>query len=142
RYSSTVRWDHFGARGLNVRTVVTGSTIDQNDALSLDSTRWTARSTANRSPLAFRNVRALRASSALEQERGATLLSVTPYARYDVLSILPNWQLSYDPQTYTTRNYSLGALVRARRDFAPMRARVIGGVDIDYSPGSFVAHQA
>ena len=140
RYSSTLRWDHFGA--VNVRTVVTGSSIDQNDALSLDSTRWMARSTANRSPLAYRKVRALRGSSAFEQERGTTLWSVTPYARYDELGILPNWQLSYDPQTYTTRNTSLGVLARVRRDFAPLRTRVIAGVDVDWSPGSFVAHQA
>jgi iron complex outermembrane receptor protein len=141
RASSTVRWDHFGTR-LNVRTVVTGSTIDQNDALSLDSTRWTARSTANRSPLAFRKVRALRASSAFEQEQGSTLWSVTPYARYDVLSILPNWQLSYDPQTYTTRNYSLGVLARVRRSVEPLKTKLIAGVDVDYSPGSFLARQA
>ncbi|AHG87689.1 TonB-dependent receptor [Gemmatirosa kalamazoonensis] len=140
RYSGTVRWDHFGT--VNARTVVTGSTIDQNDALSLDSLRWTARSTANRSPLAFRKVRALRASTALEKESGATLVSVTPYARYDVLSILPNWQLSYDPQTYTTRNYSLGVLARVRREIVPLKTKLIAGLDVDYSPGSFLAKQA
>jgi len=58
-----------------------------------------------------------------------------------VLKLLPYWQLTYDQQLWDTRNNSLGLLAKYRRDFAPMRARVIVGADADYSPGSFVANQ-
>jgi len=97
----------------------------------------------NRSPIAFRKVDALRFSSALEWGGGAgnSTVSLTPYARYDLLQLIPSWQLSYDPQIWDTRNYSAGLLAKYRRDFQPLRTRFIGGVDIDYSPGSFTADQ-
>ena len=147
RQSATVRWDHFGDDGLTVRTVVTGTLVDQNDAIALDPTGFAERSPVNRSPLAFRRVRALRASSAVERQGERGSWSVTPYARYNVLELLPNWQLTFDPQQWDTRNTSLGLLLKARRDLvvhgdgAARRtvARVLGGVDVDYSPGSFRA---
>jgi outer membrane receptor protein involved in Fe transport len=142
RASATVRWDHVGAAGWSLRTVLTGSTIDQRDVPPLSREQFEERPALNRAPIAFREVRALRASSALEVERGATLWSVTPFARWDVLELLPSWQLTFDPQTWDTRNASLGVLAKYRRDFEPMRARLIVGVDVDWSPGSFTATQA
>jgi len=67
---------------------------------------------------------------------------VTPYARHNVLDLLPSWQLSYDPQTWSTTNESYGLLAKVRRDFAALDARVIAGADVDVSPGRFVARQA
>ena len=142
RQSGTLRWDHFGAGGLTARTTVTASRIEQNDVLPVGQAAFDARSALNRSPLAFRSVRAVRVTTALEQERGRSLYSVTPYARYNVLDLLPSWQLPFDPQVWSTRNTSLGLLAKYRRDFAPLRARVIAGADVDYSPGSFSADQA
>ncbi|HZF67223.1 MAG TPA: TonB-dependent receptor [Gemmatirosa sp.] len=147
RQSATVRWDHFGDDGLSVRTVVTGTLVDQNDAIALDAAGFAARSPVNRSPLAYRRVRALRASSAVERQGERGSWSVTPYARSNVLEVLPNWQLTFDPQQWDTRNTSLGLLLKARRDLAVRGegarrrtlARVIGGVDLDLSPGSFRA---
>jgi outer membrane receptor protein involved in Fe transport len=141
RQSGTIRWDHMGGGGLTARTVITGSRIDQRDVYTIGQADFDERSTLNRSPITFRDVRALRASSALEWERGASLVSITPYARYDVLRLIPYWQLTYDPQLWDTRNSSVGLLVRYRRDFAPMRARMIAGLDADYSPGSFTADE-
>jgi outer membrane receptor protein involved in Fe transport len=140
RQSATVRWDHFRG-GFSSRTVVTASRIDQHDVPALTLAQFDARSTLNRSPIAFRTVEALRASTALELDRGATLWSVTPYARRNVLALLPNWQLTYNPQRWDTRNTSFGLLAKVRRDFAPMKARVIAGVDMDLSPGSQVVDQ-
>ena len=34
--------------------------------------------------------------------------------RYDVLELMPVWQLSYDPEVYETRNASLGLLAPAQ----------------------------
>jgi iron complex outermembrane receptor protein len=75
----------------------------------------------------------------IEKEFKSTLLSLTPFARYNTMELLPNWQLSFDPQVWDTRNKSAGALARVRMDFAPMRARIVLGTDLDYSPGSFKA---
>jgi outer membrane receptor protein involved in Fe transport len=142
RESGTVRWDHFDASGLTARTTITASRIDQNDVLTLSQARFDARSPVNRSPLAFRQVQAVRVTSAIEQERGRALWSVTPYARYNVLDLLPSWQLTFDPQVWSTRNTSVGLLAKYRRDFEPMRTRVIAGADVDVSPGAFTADQA
>jgi outer membrane receptor protein involved in Fe transport len=141
RQSGTVRWDVAAPNGWTARTVVTGSSIDQHDLLALDSLRWSARNPINLSPIAFRKVQAARWSTALEREHGAALWSFTPYARYDVLELMPNWQLSFDPQVWDTRNNSLGMLAKYRRDFAPLRTRVVVGADADWSPGSFTADQ-
>lgn len=138
RQSATTRWDHaIGANAL-VKTVLTASNIDQDSAgsstISLDD--YYNNPTTNYTPISYRKVQALRLSSAYEQEDGARLISVTPYLRYDSMDLLANWSLSYDPTLYNTQNRSFGVLAKVRQDFAPMRARVIGGVDIDYSPGS------
>ena len=139
RTSGTARWDFFGSRGLTARTVVTATGVEQHDVATLSADEYRDTPALNKSPIAFRTVNALRASTALELDRGASLWSVTPYARHDALSLIPSWQLSYDPQLWDTRNYSLGALAKYRRDFAPLRARVIVGADVDYSPGTFTA---
>lgn len=141
RQSATIRWDHEGASGPTARTVLTGTHVNQHDVYTLDQQGYQAESPLNRSPIAFRKVQALRLSSALEWERGTSLFSLTPYARYDVLQLIPYWQLTYDPQIWDTRNYSAGLLAKYRRDFEPMRTRFIAGADVDYSPGSFTADQ-
>ena len=87
-------------------------------------------------------MKALRVSSAIERESGPSLWSVTPYARYDDMQLLPSWQLTYDPQTWDTKNSSLGLLAKYRRDLVPMRAQVIAGADAEVSPGSFLAQRA
>ncbi|HEU6450807.1 MAG TPA: TonB-dependent receptor [Gemmatimonadaceae bacterium] len=141
RQSATIRWDHEGASGPTAHTVLTGTHVNQHDVYTLDQTDYDAESPLNRSPIAFRKVDALRFSSALEWGSGSSTISLTPYARYDVLQLIPYWQLTYDPQIWDTKNYSAGLLAKYRRDFEPLHARFIGGVDMDYSPGSFTADQ-
>jgi len=144
RQSGTLRWDHAGDGGLTIRGVVTGTRVDQNDAIAQDSTQFFARSTLNRSPLAYRRVRAVRASAAVERQTGASSWGLTPYVRRNTLALLPNWQLTFDPQVYETRSTSFGLLARARRDLGPMvagrpLARVIAGADLDVTPGDYRA---
>ena len=140
RQSATLRWDGaFG--GLTTKTVLTGSNIDQSELASLTQAQYDARPEINPSPIAFRKVQAVRLSSAIEKDNGRSLLSLTPYARYNVLEIMPSWQLTFNQQVWDTRNNSVGFLAKYRHDFAPLRTRVIVGADIDYSPGSFVANQ-
>jgi iron complex outermembrane recepter protein len=141
RQSATIRWDHQGASGPTAHTVLTGTHVNQHDVYTLDQQEFQAESPLNRSPIAFRRVQALRLSSALEWEKSSSLFTLTPYARYDLLQLIPSWQLTYDPQLWDTRNYSAGLLAKYRRDFEPMRTRVIVGTDVDYSPGTFTADQ-
>lgn len=136
RLSATVRHDLSTSSGWSFRTVVTGTSVEQRDVFALDATQFDRRPALNRSPIAYRDVSALRWHTAAEFERGTTLVSVTPFARRNVLDLLPNWQLGYNPETWDTRNSSWGALVKLRRDFAPWRTRVIAGADLEVSPGS------
>jgi iron complex outermembrane receptor protein len=142
RESGTLRWDHSAPAGWTARTVLTGSHVDQQDVPALGTALLDIDRALNLAPIAYRKVKALRLSSALERESGSSLWSVTPYARYNDMQLLPSWQLTYDPQTWDTRNTSLGMLAKYRRDFAPLRARVIVGADAEVSPGSFLARRA
>jgi outer membrane receptor protein involved in Fe transport len=40
---------------------------------------------------------------------------------------------------WDVKNYSLGVLLQGRHDIAPLETSVIGGVDLDWSPGSHVS---
>jgi outer membrane cobalamin receptor len=142
RQSGTVRWDFASPGGWTVRTVLTGSHVDQQDVPALTVALFDTSRSMNLAPIAYRKVQALRVSSALELDQGASLWSVTPYARYNDMQLLPSWQLTYDPQTWDTKNTSAGVLTKYRRDFAPLRSRVIVGADAEVSPGSFLAQQA
>lgn len=136
RTSATVRHDVAGAEGWSLRTVVTGTTVNQRDVLALNRVNFIDRPRLNRSPIAFRDVSALRWSTAIERERGASQISITPFARHNGLELIPNWQLTFNPEIWDTQNQSYGLLLRVRRDFTPMRMRVIAGADLEYSPGS------
>jgi outer membrane receptor protein involved in Fe transport len=140
RQSGTIRWDGaFGA--FTTKTVLAGSNIDQAEGGALTQAQFDARPEINPTPIAFRKVQALRFSTAIEKDNGRSLLSLTPYARHNVLEIMPYWQLTFNQQIWDTRNNSVGFLAKYRYDFAPMRTRVIVGADVDYSPGTFVANR-
>ena len=141
RVSGTLRWDFIGPNGWTAKTILTGSKIDQQDVPAVSRVLFDTAMKVNLAPIAYRRVRALRLSSAIEKSSGASLWSFTPFARVNDMGLLPSWQLSYDPQT-ATKNNSLGFLARWRRDVTPMNGQIIVGADADYSPGSFFAQQA
>ncbi|HEX8691749.1 MAG TPA: TonB-dependent receptor [Longimicrobium sp.] len=137
RQSGTVRWDHHFGGGASLRTVLAVSRIGQQTAGSstLTADDYRADPTANYTPISFRDVRAARLSAAYERRGAGTLLSVTPFVRWNEMELLPNWSLTYDPTVYTTGHRSLGVLAKYRADVDALRTRLIGGVDVDYSPG-------
>lgn len=138
RQSGTVRWDKVLGGDAVLKTVATFSNIDQETAGSstISKNDYENNPTVNYTPISFRKVKAARLSAAYEQESANSLLSITPYLRYDDMDLLANWSLSYDPTVYNTNNSSFGVMAKYRRDFEPMRARLIVGVDVDHSPGS------
>ena len=136
RISASARHDLTTPGSWSLRTVVTGTTVDQRDVFALSAANFFSRPQLNRSPIAFRDVTALRWSTAIEHERGQSHLSITPFARHNGLELIPNWQLAFNPEIWDTQNQSYGALLRFRRDFTPLRTRVVAGADVEYSPGS------
>lgn len=138
RQSGTVRWDRALGDNAAVKTVITYSNIDQDTAGSSTISRsdYENNPTVNYTPISFRDVEAFRVSAAYEKEMGDSLLSITPYFRDNSMDLLPNWSLAYDPTVYNTSNQSFGVMAKYRKDFAPYRARLIAGLDIDRSPGS------
>lgn len=136
RQSATLRWDRTLGGG-SLKTVMAFSRISQQTAgaSTLAAADYQSNPTANYTPISFRNVRAFRLSTAYERAAGGTLLSVTPFVRWNTMELLPNWSLAYDPTVYTTGHRSLGLLARYRVDLDALRTRLIGGVDVDVSPG-------
>ncbi len=140
RESGTLRWDAV-ASGWTLRSVVSATSVRQQDVPALSATQFHTERSLNRATIAYRRSSALRASVAMETERGATLWSLTPFARSNTMELLPSWQLTYAPQTWDTRNQSLGLLAKVRHDFPAAGTRLVGGVDVDWSPGSFLARR-
>lgn len=137
RQSATLRWDRSMGGGRSLKTVLAYSRIDQQTAgaSTLRADDYADRPTENYTPISFREVRAFRLSTAYARAGGRTLLSVTPFVRWNSMELLPNWSLAYDPTVYTTGHRSMGVLARYRVDLDAVRTRVIGGVDVDFSPG-------
>jgi outer membrane receptor protein involved in Fe transport len=137
RHSLTSRWDHSLGPDTVTKTVLSWSSIDQQTGANAPLVYADYRNdpTKNYHAIAYRQVDAVRLSSAVDHEAGDTLISVIPYVRDDRMELLPTWQLSYDPAVYTTANQSVGVLGKWRRDLAPLRTRLIAGLDLDYSPG-------
>jgi iron complex outermembrane receptor protein len=136
RQSGTLRWDHLFGEGLFLKTVATFSNVDQATAgtSALSREDYENDPTANYTPISSRDVRAFRLNSALEVQAGAGTLSVTPFFRYNSMDLLPNWSLTFDPATWETQNTSFGMLTKYGVDVSDIR--LVGGVDLDYSPGS------
>lgn len=137
RQGGTFRWDKALGDDALLKTVLAFSHIDQQTAGSsaIVLNDYMNNPKRNYTPFSYRQVDALRLSSAWEKESGDTLVSVTPYVRDNSMELLANWSLSYDPTVYTTHNQSFGVLAKWRRDLPQMRARIIAGLDLDVSPG-------
>jgi iron complex outermembrane recepter protein len=137
RQSATLRADKALSGDATLKAVLSATNIDQQTGANsfLSRRDYTDNPTANYTPIAFRKVQAFRGSVAWDKEDGNSLVSLTPYVRWNKMQLLPSWQLSYDPVVYTTGHDSLGLQAKYRRDFEPWRTRLVGGIDLDYSPG-------
>lgn len=139
RQSTGLRWDRAIGETAMLKTVFSASNINQttagSSALSRDD--YENSPTTNYTPISYRDVQAVRLSAAYEREGESSLLSLTPYARWNNMDMLPNWSLSYDPVVYSSGHSSVGLLAKYRYDFAPGRTRLLAGADLDYSPGGY-----
>lgn len=143
RQTGTLRWDRvLGGGAASLKTLGTFTHVDQQTAGSavLSEEDYLARPRLNLTPISFRTVRAFRLSTEYQRASGSMLLSVLPYFRYNSMNLLPNWSITYDPTEYTTSNTSYGVAARVRRDLAPMRSRIVAGLDAEASPGGRIEH--
>ncbi|HYE89975.1 MAG TPA: TonB-dependent receptor plug domain-containing protein, partial [Terriglobales bacterium] len=94
RVSGTVRWDQSVGAG-SLRAVAAYSRIDQQTAGSsrLTEADFENDPERNLTPISFRDVTAARLSLEYERAGESSLVSVTPFARYNAMDILPNWSL-------------------------------------------------
>ncbi len=137
RQSVTMRWDRqLGSRTF-LKSVIAFSNIDQEPAgaTAISESDFRDDATTNYTPVSYREVRSYRFSSAFERYYQSALLSITPFARFSSMDLLPNWALSFDPALWESQNYSVGVQLKYRKDFERFDSRIVTGADLDYSPG-------
>ena len=138
RQSGTLRWDQHLSSGTRIKTLATISHVDQpgDGGGDLTSADFQNAPSVTYTPIAFRRVWASRVSSELQVQTDRSSFRGTLYARYNSMDLLPSWQLSFDPQIWESRNYSIGLLTYWRRTLPQVRTNFSTGVDVEYSPGS------
>ena len=138
RQSLTLRRDDTPNAHDSVKTVLAASRIDQETGANsaLPEAVYFNDPTRNLRSIGFRKVDAARLSAAWEREDGNTLWSVTPYLRDNRMELLATFTLPNDPTLALSENRSFGLLGKWRRAFPERRLVLIGGLDLDYSPGS------
>ncbi len=140
RISAGLRWDYAVGERTTMRTSLNVTRIDQQTGANAPLIRedYLNNPKKNNFSIAFREVEALRLSSTIDHEIGDyTLVSVTPYVRRNVMDLNASFRLAFDPSIARSEVWSYGVLAKWRRDFPElMQARVIAGIDVDYSPGS------
>jgi outer membrane receptor protein involved in Fe transport len=134
RQSASLRVDQMLSGDSTLKFFLTGTNVDQQSGGGTTISRFDYDNNpkSNYTPNANRVVQAVRASAAWEKEDGQSLYSLTPYARWNKMELLPPWA----PTTvYETGHSSLGLMAKYRHDFSPLRTRFVTGLDLDYSPG-------
>lgn len=136
RQSGNFRWDSALGNDAILKTIVAVSSINQQHVGNLTTREYNEAPRSNNVSFSYRKVDAFRLSTTYEKESENSLLSITPYIRDNRMEIVPSWSVSYDPSRYVSESQSFGFLSKYRRDFEPLQARVIVGLDYDLSPGS------
>jgi iron complex outermembrane recepter protein len=121
-----------------LKTIIGFSKINQQTGANSPLTfgDYVNNPTRNNFPIAYRKVTAVRASVEYDQQFGTGMISVIPYFRDNAMELNGTFNLSSEPRIEKTHNVSYGLLAKWRKNLPVMRTRLIGGVDIDYSPGS------
>jgi len=139
RQSVIARWDWRRADGrARISTIAVFSHIDQNPAGSsaLSAEDFEHNPRLNYTPISYRRVWAFRLSTAYTYQTARSRLGLTPYVRYNITKLLPNWTLAFDPAIWDLRHRSLGLMVRYHYALRPEQLQLTTGVDLESSPGS------
>lgn len=138
RQSGNLRFDQPLGRDTMVKTIVGISKIDQQTGANsaLPFADYLNNPTRNNLPIAYRKVSAARVSVEYERQFDAGMVSLVPYFRDNAMELNGTFNLNSDPRIETTHNVSYGLLAKLRKNLPLLRTRLIGGIDLDYSPGS------
>ena len=138
RVSGNLRLDQPFGRDSTLKAILGISKIEQATGANspLTYSDYVSNPRRNNLPIAFRDVSAVRFSIEYERLFGTGMISLLPYFRDNAMKLNGTFNLNSDPRIETTQNVSYGLLAKWRKNFPGMRARVIGGLDLDYSPGS------
>ncbi|QWR78217.1 TonB-dependent receptor [Candidatus Magnetomonas plexicatena] len=145
RQSASLRYDKTIGASVSLKTVISFHDIDQKTGgtSTLTKTDYENRPSYNYQTFDFRKVKAFRYSTDIGIELNKdSVLSFIPYVRYNRMDLLPGWGIFKSGTKYygydsTTEFYSLGLMSKYRVDLPTLKTRLITGVDIDYSPGSY-----
>lgn len=138
RESLNLRWDRVQDSDTVMKTILGYSKIDMetgaNSALPYDF--YVNNPTVNLRSPAFRQVEALRLSTSLSRDLGSGQeLTFTPYFRNNWMNLNGSYNFTGDARIEETNVFSYGMLTKLRKDFeGSLRARLIVGLDLDYSP--------
>ncbi len=155
RRDATLSWAWDASDSLSLNTVLTASTLDMEtggSGLRYNDYRQDPEQAGNR--IGFRDVSALRLSSAIEKRLDSGALTVTPYLRSNELQYVATWTLnsgrvqppppwcstclaqldSQDAHINDSGHDSAGVLVKYRHDLSE-DSFVIVGVDLDATRG-------
>lgn len=139
RLGGNFRWDYAFDSDTSLKTVISHARIDQRTGANstLGIVDYFKNPRTNLFSIAFREVEALRISSAFEKKMGDGLLAITPYFRRNRMDLSGSYNLPNDPRFERTENDSYGILAKWRQDFPNFyKARFVGGLDLEGSPGS------
>jgi len=121
----------------SLKTLASFSLVDMKPAGSsgISGADFEEDPSQNYASISYRNVQALRLSAAFQRHGNTSMLSITPYFRFNSMNLLPNWSLTFDPSIWEVENYSLGVQIRERIDLDEYETRIIAGADLEHSPG-------
>jgi outer membrane receptor protein involved in Fe transport len=138
RQSGNLRFDQRIGRNGMLKTIIGASRIDQETGANsaLPRADYLGNPTRNNFSIAYRKVSAVRISAEYEQQFGTGMISVIPYFRDNAMELNGTFNLNSDPRIEKSHNVSYGVLAKWRKNFPVLRTRLIGGLDLDYSPGS------
>jgi iron complex outermembrane receptor protein len=135
----STRFDKGLSNDATLKTYAEYISLDQKGAgtTRLKESDYNSTPSLNYVPISYRNSETIRLSSSYEKQFGSNLITITPYFRYNEQQQLPNYVTLTNLFINDERNKSFGFQSKFRKDFEPMKFRLITGMDYDYSPGTF-----
>lgn len=141
KISSTLRFDSLIKDHLALKTIISVNNIEQSGTSSLNYDDYLNDSKKNlfHNDIANRDVNALRISTEISYESDdVNLYKLTPFFRQNNMQLMPSWMISYDPNFRDYDFKSYGLLGQYRRKLSNISGELIAGIDIDYTPSSYL----
>jgi iron complex outermembrane receptor protein len=142
RYSVSSRVDGLLSQQTNYKVMAAYTSVDQSGVSDLEEDDYKNNPTKNKyhGDVGSRDVSAFRLTSefstALSDD---TLLTFTPFYRYNNTEMMPSWMVTYDPNLRAAEFQSFGLLSKYRKNFS--RGEFIAGLDMDHTLSEYTEQQ-